>query len=89
VRPVLAGLVEWFDEGNSLLAGDAIPASTMLDELGPLDGLGRLVSTLEPAMVESPGLVAACVEFAVEGLWLTRRIDKDSIGNVSRYGSGS
>ena len=40
-------------------------------------------------MAESPGLVAACVEFAVEGLWLTRRIDKDSIGGVSRYGSSS
>ena len=59
----------------------------MLDELGPLDGLGRLVTTLEEGMAESPGLVASCVEFAVEGLWLTRRIDKDSIGGVSRYGS--
>ncbi|MCX6432694.1 MAG: sigma 54-interacting transcriptional regulator [Actinobacteria bacterium] len=86
-RPVLTALVGWFDEGNSLLAGDAIPAATLLDELGPLDGLGRLVSTLEPGMAESPGLLAACVEFAVEGLWLTRRIDKDSIGGVSRYGA--
>jgi magnesium chelatase subunit I len=86
-RPVLTALVAWFDEGNSLLAGDAIPASTLLEELGPLDGLGRLVSSLEPGMAESPGLVAACVEFAVEGLWLTRRIDKDSIGGVSRYGA--
>jgi magnesium chelatase subunit I len=87
VRPVLTSLVTWFDEGNSLLAGDAIPASTLLDELGPLDGLGRLVASLEPGMAESPGLAAACVEFAVEGLWLTRRIDKDSIGGVSRYGA--
>ena len=86
-RPVLTALVAWFDEGNSLVTGDAIPAATLLDELGPLDGLGRLVSALEPEMAESPGLVAACVEFAVEGLWLTRRIDKDSIGGVSRYGS--
>jgi len=87
VRPVLTSLVAWFDEGNSLVAGDAVPATTLLDELGPLDGLGRLVTVLEPSMTESPGLVAACVEFAVEGLWLTRRIDKDSFGSVSRYGS--
>ena len=87
VRPVLTALVTWFDEGNSLLAGDAVAAQTLLAELGPLDGLGRLVATLEPTMAESPGLVAACVEFAVEGLWLTRRVDKDSIGGVSRYGS--
>jgi magnesium chelatase subunit I len=87
LRPVLTSFVAWFDEGNSLLAGDAVPAATLLDELGPLDGLGRLVSTLEPGMAESPGLVAACVEFAVEGLWLTRRVDKDSLNGVSRYGS--
>ncbi len=87
VRPVLAALVSWFDEGNSLVAGDAVPAVALLDELGPVEGLGRLVGDLEPGMDESPGLVAACAEFAVEGLWLTRRIDKDSIGPVSRYGS--
>jgi len=87
IRPLLTALVAWFDEGNSLVAGEAVPAATLLDELGPLEGLGRLVTVLEPTMAESPGLVAACVEFAVEGLWLTRRIDKDSIGSVSRYGS--
>ncbi len=86
-RPTLTALVAWFDEGNSLLAGDAVPAATLLSELGPLEGLGRLVTALEPTMAESPGLAAACVEFAVEGLWLTRRIDKDSIGGVSRYGA--
>lgn len=85
VRPTLAALVAWFEEGNSLLSGDVVPASTLLTELGPLEGLGRLVRTLEADMAESPGLVAACVEYAAEGLWLTRRIDKDSIGGVSRY----
>ncbi len=87
VRPTLTALVTWFDEGNSLMSGDTVPASTLLTELGPLDGLGRLVRVLESDMAESPGLVAACVEYAVEGLWLTRRIDKDSIGSVSRYSS--
>ena len=87
VRPTLTALVAWFDEGNSLMSGDTVPASTLLAELGPLEGLGRLVRTLESDMAESPGLVAACVEYAVEGLWLTRRIDKDSIGSVSRYSS--
>jgi magnesium chelatase subunit I len=52
-----------------------------------MEGLGRLVSALEPAMAESPGLAAACLEFAIEGLWLTRRIDKDAIGGTSRYGA--
>jgi magnesium chelatase subunit I len=87
VRPTLTALVGWFDEGNSLLAGDTVPAVTVLAEIGPVDGLGRLVSSLEPDLDASPGVVAACLEFAVEGLWLTRRIDKDAVGSVHRYGA--
>ena len=72
---------------SDLVSGDSVAAGTLLDELGPFDGLASLVSALEPGMEPSPGLVAACVEFAIEGLWLTRRIDKDRVGGVSRYGS--
>ena len=86
-RPLLTSLVSWFDEGNSLMSGDVVPSATILDEVGPIEGLGRLITTLEPGMAESPGLAAACIEFAVEGLWLTRRIDKDDIGGVTRYGA--
>ena len=87
VRPLLTALVAWFDEGNSLVAGDLVPSKVLLDELGPMDGLGALLSQLEPRMDSSPALLASCVEFTVEGLWLTRRIDKDVIGGVSRYAS--
>ena len=87
VRPALSALVSWFDDGNSLVAGDAVPAATVLAELGPVDGLGRLVAALEPDLEPTPGVVAACLEFAVEGLWLTRRIDKDAVGHVHRYGA--
>lgn len=93
VRPTLTALVAWFDESNSLVCGDSVPGTMLLDELGPLEGLGRLVRALEEGTApgdwnaESPGLAAACVEFAAEGLWLTRRIDKDDVGPVTRYGS--
>ena len=87
VRPLLTALVEWFDAGNSLVAGDLVSSTTLLDELGPMEGLGALMSQLEPDLDSSPALLASCVEFAVEGLWLTRRIDKDVIGGVSRYAS--
>ncbi|MBI1351008.1 MAG: magnesium chelatase [Actinomycetales bacterium] len=87
LRPLLTWLVSWFDEGNSLVVGESVPGQLLLDELGPVEGLGRLVSTLEPDLAETPELVAACVEFAVEGLWLTRRIDKDSVGSITRYGA--
>jgi magnesium chelatase subunit I len=42
---------------------------------------------LEPS-VEVPGFAAAALEFALEGLWLTRRIGKDDIGGRVRYTAG-
>ena len=63
----------------------------MLRRLGPLEGLGRIVTALEGdegASAESPGVVASCVETALEGLYLTRRISKDEVpgGGRSVYG---
>jgi hypothetical protein len=34
-------------------------------------------------------MTAACVEFALEGLWLTRRIDKDESDGRVVYGTTS
>jgi magnesium chelatase subunit I len=83
----LSGLVEWFDEGNALDTGDLVPAAEFLNQLGPDAGLGRIVTALEGDAGESPGVAAACVELALEGLWLTRRIDKDSTGSITTYGA--
>ncbi|MFM7147341.1 MAG: magnesium chelatase, partial [Actinomycetales bacterium] len=91
-RPFLASLVQWFDAGHALQTSDTAPARSILDALAEpesIEGLGAMVTTVEPDMAESAGLVAACVEFAAEGLWLTRRIDKDDLGNGVRYGSAS
>jgi len=87
IRPVLTALVEWFDAGNTLQTGDDTPGETLLGELGQFEGLGRLMQAVEPELAESPGLAASCVEFAIEGLWLTRRIDKDAVDGVIRYGA--
>jgi hypothetical protein len=57
----------------------------ILTAIGPIEGLGAVVGAAESGMAESPGLAAACVEFAAEGLWLTRRIDKDASGSVVTY----
>jgi magnesium chelatase subunit I len=42
----------------------------------------------EDAGSESPGVVAACLELALEGLYLTRRIAKDEVpgGGRAVYG---
>jgi magnesium chelatase subunit I len=91
-RAFLASLVQWFDAGHGLQTSDTASARSILDALSEgesIEGLGAMVTSVEPGMAESAGLVAACVEFAAEGLWLTRRIDKDDLGTGVRYGSAS
>ena len=83
----LAGLVAWFDEGNQLATSDLMSSKAILDAIGPIEGLGALLSAVEPNLEQSEGLVASCIEFAAEGLWLTRRIDKNQGLKKSTYGS--
>ena len=86
----LAPLVERLDEGSTIVVGDLVTSEEVLRSVGPLEGLGRLVSALEgdDGAAESPGVVASCVETALEGLYLTRRISKDEVpgGSRSVYG---
>lgn len=84
-RPFLTHLIEWFDAGNTLATSDVMSGQEILTAIGPIEGLGALVGAAEVGMTESLGLTAACVEFAAEGLWLTRRIDKDDTGSVTTY----
>jgi magnesium chelatase subunit I len=84
-RVFLNNLVQWFDAGNTLATSDVMSSNEILSAIGPMEGLGAVVGSTEPGMVESAGLIAACVEFAAEGLWLTRRIDKDESGKVITY----
>jgi magnesium chelatase subunit I len=87
----LSALITRFDEGSTIEVGDLVTSEEVLRRLGPLDGLGRIVTALEGdegASAESPGVVASCVETALEGLYLTRRISKDEVpgGGRSVYG---
>jgi len=86
----LAALVTRFDEGESLEVGDLVTSEELLRRVGPVEGLGRLVTALEgeDAGGESPGIVASCLETALEGLYLTRRISKDEVpgGGRAVYG---
>ena len=84
-RAFLTNLIEWFDAGNTLATSDVMSGSEILNSIGPIEGLGAVIGAAEAGMDESPGLAAACVEFAAEGLWLTRRIDKDASGSGSTY----
>lgn len=88
-RAFLTNLVTWFDAGNTLATSDLMSGKEILLAIGPIEGLGALVAASESGLTESVGLVASCVEFATEGLWLTRRIDKDESNRTQRYTSSA
>ena len=85
----LAPLVARFDEGGTIEVGDLVTSEQVLASVGTFAGLGRIVAALEgDGASESPGVAAACVETALEGLYLTRRISKDEVpgGGRAVYG---
>jgi magnesium chelatase subunit I len=80
----LTGLLERFDEGVTVDAGELVPASELLHRIGPVNGLARILASLSMEG-ESPGYAAAGLEFALEGLYLMRRLSKDSADGTSTY----
>jgi len=86
-RPFLTRLVEWFDEGGTLETSDVTSSNAILEAVGPMEGMGSIVTLVEPELATTPGLVASVIEFAAEGLWLTRRIDKDDLDGTITYAS--
>ena len=84
----LSTLIERLDSGDTVLAGDAVTATALLEQIGPLPGLAGIIAALEGEVGESPGVAAACIEMALEGLWLTRQIGKQADDTGVRYQAG-
>jgi len=72
------------DEAFGAETSDLMPASEFLGQFGDLPGLGRLLGRLG-VEEESPGVAASALELALEGLHLSRRLNKDSSGRVGGY----
>jgi magnesium chelatase subunit I len=85
----LSGLQHRFDEGDTVETGELVPAAELLHRIGTVTGLAQLLSRLgaeSDAVAESPGLAAAALEFAMEGLYLNRRLAKDELPGRTVYG---
>ncbi|HEX9889143.1 MAG TPA: hypothetical protein VGA69_06670, partial [Nitriliruptorales bacterium] len=85
----LSWFVERFDAGLAVDVGDLTPASVVLDQFGgSIPGLAQLMQQLDvPA--EDPAAAASVVTFALEGLYLAKRINKERYDDelTWRYGA--
>jgi magnesium chelatase subunit I len=81
----LTALLAKFEDGGTVASGDLVPAGDLLRRVGEVSGLARIMERLGVDVTESPGQAAAAVEFALEGLYLMRRLSKDSADGTSIY----
>jgi magnesium chelatase subunit I len=77
----LSALLNRFNEGFAVETSDLTPAAQVLEQVGPVPGLAKLLERLG-IEEESPGAAASAIEFALEGLHLTRRLNKDQGGRL-------
>jgi magnesium chelatase subunit I len=84
----LTGLQEHFSGGETVESGELVPAPALLGQLGTIPKLAELLGRLGvPEGEQSAEQAAAAVEFALEGLYLTRRLAKDTDGTRTVYGA--
>jgi magnesium chelatase subunit I len=80
-----SGLLAKFAEGDSVESGELVPADDLLRRIGDVPGLAKIMERLSMDGSESFGQAAAALEFAMEGLYLMRRLSKDVIDGSTVY----
>ncbi|MGN6752922.1 MAG: sigma 54-interacting transcriptional regulator [Intrasporangium sp.] len=83
----LSGFTGLFEDGSVVETGDLVTGADLLAQVGPVPGLSKVLDRLGDGDDASPGHVAAAVEFVLEGLHLTRRIEKDTVAGRTVYGA--
>ena len=77
-------VVDAFEEDLVASAGDDLPASAYVDFLATNPALSAPVAELI-GDADSDGVKAAAVELLLEGLHLSKRLNKDSVGGRASY----
>jgi magnesium chelatase subunit I len=81
-----ATIVAAFSEQVVVHAGDDLPSAAYLAVLADIPELEPPTRALAgPDAAESPALMASALEFLLEGLHLTKRLNKDSSGSRALY----
>ncbi|MGZ4145728.1 MAG: sigma 54-interacting transcriptional regulator [Actinomycetota bacterium] len=81
-----SGLLARFDEGLEVDSGELVPAAEIVKQTGGESATAGLMKRLG-VKEESPALVASAIEFALEGLHLSRRLNKNQTTSGVRYGA--
>src|SRR5579871_5198759 len=84
VKPERLGpIVASFEDGSIVHTGEDVPAANYRDLLAKLDGMNAVLADL--SVGESPAGIASGIEFVLEGLHLTKRLNKDAVGARASY----
>jgi magnesium chelatase subunit I len=73
----LSGFTELVADGAVVETGELVTAEEVLRQVGTVPGLAKVLERLDMGDAPGRGEAAAGVEFALEGLYLTRRLSKD------------
>ncbi len=82
----LVALVDGFGDGRVVHAGEDVVSDDYLTLLDDLDALAEPVASLTDGN-DDPASIAAAVEFILEGLHLSKRLNKDASGGRAAYRS--
>jgi magnesium chelatase subunit I len=81
----LSGLLNKFADGGTIESGELVSASDLLRRTGEVPGLAKIMQRLGMDGRESFGEAAAAIEFVLEGLYLLRRLSKDTSDGTAVY----
>jgi magnesium chelatase subunit I len=83
----VSGLLSLFDEGAVVENSDVMPAGELLAQVDRIPGFAAILTALG-VQAESRELAASAFEFALDGLHLTRRLDRIAGPGTVRYAAG-
>ena len=73
-----------FEPGFAAETSDVMSATEFLGQFGDLPGLGKLLGRLG-VEEESPGVAASALELTLDGLHLSRRLNREAAGRIGAY----
>ena len=83
---MMGEVITAFETGTIAHVGEDIPSAELIALFNDIPALRALVLVLTEGD-ESPAVLASAVEFVLEGLHLTRRLNKDASGTKATYRS--